>query len=132
MSYTPGTFNMGAPETRAAILIPPTKAPAAEGASQNNCSNQGQSTGTSLSAHSAGFSSIGGSPVKGTKKVPCLNPDLFMWLIGPKNWGEAFIDDELTTCLLDNGAQLNVPGTIQPAAKPELSTKPAVPQQLLR
>ena len=27
--------------------------------------------------------------------------------IGPKNWGKALIDDELTTCLLDNGAQLN-------------------------
>ena len=25
----------------------------------------------------------------------------------PKNWGKAFIDDELTTYLLDNGAQLN-------------------------
>ena len=84
-----------------------TKAPAAKGASQNNHSNQGQSTGTNLSAHSAGFSSKGGSLVKGAKKVPCLNPDLFTHLIGPKNWGEAFIDDELTTCLLDNGAQLN-------------------------
>ena len=39
--------------------------------------------------------------------VPCLNPDPFTCLIGPKNWGEALIDDELTTCLLDNGAQLN-------------------------
>ena len=77
------------------------KAPAAEGASQNNCGSQGQSTGTNLSAHSAGFSSKGGGPVKGAQKVP------FTHLIGPKNWGEAFIDDELTTCLLDNGAQLN-------------------------
>ena len=39
--------------------------------------------------------------------MPCLNPDPFTHLIGPKNWGEAFIDDKLTTCLLDNGAQLN-------------------------
>ena len=39
--------------------------------------------------------------------MPCLNPDPFTHLIGPKNWGEAFIDDELTTCLLDNEAQLN-------------------------
>ena len=83
------------------------KAPAAEGASQNNHGNQGQTTGISLSTHSAGFSSKGGSPVKGAKKVPCLNPDTFMLLISPKNLGEAFIDDELTTCLLDNGAQLN-------------------------
>ena len=83
------------------------KAPAAEGASQNNHGSQGQSTGTNLSAHSAGFSSEGGSPVKGVQKVPCLNPEPFTCLIGPKNWGEAFIDDKLTTCLLDNGAQLN-------------------------
>ena len=83
------------------------KAPAAKGASQNNGGKQSQSTGTSLSACSAGLSSKGGSPVKGVKKVPCLNPDPFTHLIGPKNWGEAFIDDEPTTCLLDNGAQLN-------------------------
>ena len=83
------------------------KAPAAEGASQNNRGSQGQSTGTNLSTHSTGFSSKGGSPVKGAWKVPCLNLNPFTRLIGPKNWGEAFIDDELTTCLLDNGAQLN-------------------------
>ena len=83
------------------------KAPAAEGASQNNSSSKSQSTGTNLSTHSAGFSSEGGSSVKGAWKVPCLNPDPFTHLIGPKNWGEAFIDDKLTTCLLNNGAQLN-------------------------
>ena len=42
--------------------------------------------------------------VKGT---PYLNPDPFCRFIGPKNWGEALIDDKLTTCLLDNGSQLN-------------------------
>ena len=42
--------------------------------------------------------------VKGT---PYLNPDPFCHFIGPKNWGEALIDDKLTTCLLDNGSQLN-------------------------
>ena len=36
-----------------------------------------------------------------------MNPDAFYRFIGPKNLGEALIDDELTTCLLDNGAQLN-------------------------
>ena len=36
-----------------------------------------------------------------------LNPDPFKRFIGPKNWGEATIDGELVTCLLDNGAQLN-------------------------
>ena len=44
------------------------------------------------------------SQVKGT---PYLNPDPFCRFIGPRNWGEALIDDKLTTCLLDNGSQLN-------------------------
>ena len=41
------------------------------------------------------------------KGVPYLNPDPYCQFIGPKNWGEALIDDEMTTCLLDNGFQLN-------------------------
>ena len=41
------------------------------------------------------------------KRVPYLKPDAFYRFIGPKNWGKALTDDELTTCLLDNGAQLN-------------------------
>ena len=41
------------------------------------------------------------------KRAPYLNPDAFCRFIGPKNWGQALIDDELTTCLLDNGAQLD-------------------------
>ena len=41
------------------------------------------------------------------KGVPYLNPDLYCQFIGPKNWGEALIDEELMTCLLDNGSQLN-------------------------
>ena len=84
-----------------------TKAPAAEGASQNNSSSKSQSTGTNLSANSAGFSFEGGSSVKRTQSIPCLNPDPFTCLIGPKKWGESLIDDKPTTCLLDNGAQLN-------------------------
>ena len=36
-----------------------------------------------------------------------MNPDAFYKFIGPKNLGKALIDDELTSCLLDNGAQLN-------------------------
>ena len=39
--------------------------------------------------------------------VPCLNPDAFQRYIEPRNLGEAVIDGEATTCLLDNGAQLN-------------------------
>ena len=41
------------------------------------------------------------------KSAPYLNPDPFCRFIGPKNWGEALIDDKVTTCLLDNGSQLN-------------------------
>ena len=44
---------------------------------------------------------------RGVERVPYLNPDAFSRFIGPKNWGKALINDELTTCLLDNGAQLN-------------------------
>ena len=36
-----------------------------------------------------------------------MNPDAFSRFIGPKNWDQALINDELATCLLDNGAQLN-------------------------
>ena len=41
------------------------------------------------------------------KRAPYLNPDAFRRVIGPKNLGKALIDDELASCLLDNGAQLN-------------------------
>ena len=44
---------------------------------------------------------------RGVERVPYLNPDAFSRFIGPKNWGKALINDELTTCLLDNGAQLS-------------------------
>ena len=54
----------------------------------------------SLSAQAAGTSN-------GVEKVPYLNPDAFSRFIGPKNWGKVLINDELTICLLDNGAQLN-------------------------
>ena len=39
--------------------------------------------------------------------VPYLNLDPYCRFIGPKTLGKALIDGELTTCLLDNGAQLN-------------------------
>ena len=41
------------------------------------------------------------------KRASYLNPDAFYRFIGPKNHGKVLNDDELTTCLLDNGAQLN-------------------------
>ena len=41
------------------------------------------------------------------KSAPYLNPDPYCHFIGPKNLGKVLIDGELTTCLLDNGAQIN-------------------------
>ena len=63
---------------------------------QTNCKEQAKS----LSARAAGA-------LHGVERVPYLNPDAFSRFIGPKNWGKTLINDELTTCLLDNGAQLN-------------------------
>ena len=51
-------------------------------------------------------SNVSSKPSK-VKRAPYLNPDAFYRFISPKNWGKALIDDELTTCLLDNGAKLN-------------------------
>ena len=53
------------------------------------------------------------------KRAPYLNLDAFCRFIGPKNLGKALIDDELVSCLLDNGAQLNF---IMPAYAQELGT----------
>ena len=75
-------------------------APTAKGASPKQVS---LGDGQSLSTQS---SNISGSPSK-VKGVPYLNPDPYCLFIGPKNWGKALIDEELTTCLLDNGSQLN-------------------------
>ena len=75
------------------------QAPPAEGASSKQVGpREGQAK--TLSAQSAGAS-------HGVERVPYLNPDAFSRFIGPKNWGQALINDELTTCLLDKGAQLN-------------------------
>ena len=75
-------------------------APTAEGASPKQVSSQdGQSLSTQLS-------NVPWSPSK-VKGVPYLNPDPYCQFISPKNLGEALIDRELATCLLDNGAQLN-------------------------
>ena len=78
------------------------KAPAAEGASQKQVSAD-SCQGEGLTTRTAGVD-------RGTSKLkeaPYLNPDPFTWWIGPKTWGQATIDGKLTTCLLDNGAQLN-------------------------
>ena len=55
---------------------------------------------------SAQSSNVSRSPSK-VKSAPYLNPDPYCWFIGPKNLGKVLIDSELTTCLLDNGAQIN-------------------------
>ena len=72
------------------------QAPPAKGASSKQvCPREGQAK--ALSARSAGASNE-------VERVPYLNPDAFSMFISPKNWGQAVINDELTTCLLDNGA----------------------------
>ena len=55
---------------------------------------------------SARSNDISSKPSK-VKRAPYLNPDAFYRFIGPKNQDKALIDHKLTTCLLDNGAQLN-------------------------
>ena len=75
------------------------QAPPAKGASSKQVS-PGEGQAKTLSAQSAGAS-------RGVERVPYLNPDAFSRFIGPKNWGQALINDELTTYLLDNGAQLS-------------------------
>ena len=75
------------------------QAPPTEGASSKQIGpREGQAK--TLSARLVGAS-------RGVERVPYLNPDAFSRFIGPKNWGQALINDRLTTCLLDNGAQLN-------------------------
>ena len=77
-------------------------APAAEGASPKQVdSREGE-----VKPPSTGLKHVPSKSSK-VKRVPYLNPDAFYRFIGPKNLGKALIDDELTTCLLDNGAQLN-------------------------
>ena len=39
--------------------------------------------------------------------APYLHLDAFRRFIGPKNLGKVLVNDELVTCLLDNGVQLN-------------------------
>ena len=73
--------------------------PSSQGASSKQVGpREGQAK--TLSARSARAS-------QGVERVPYLNLDAFSRFIGPKNWGQALINDELTTCLLDNVAQLN-------------------------
>ena len=47
------------------------------------------------------------NPNKSAKVKRASYLNAFYRFIGPKNLGKALIDDELTTCLLGNGAQLN-------------------------
>ena len=74
-------------------------APPAEGASSKQV-GPGEGQAKTPSARSAKASCR-------VERVPFLNLDAFSRFIGPRNWGQALINDELTTCLLDNGAQLN-------------------------
>ena len=79
-----------------------SRAPLVEGASFSQIgTGEDQSENPSARSSRASYKP---SQVKGT---PYLNPDPFCRFIGPRNWGEALIDDKLMTCLLDNGSQLN-------------------------
>ena len=75
-------------------------APPAKGASPKQI---GSRDGQGLSAQS---NNVPRSPSK-VKSTPYLNPNSYCRFISPKNLGEALIDGELMTCLLDNGAQIN-------------------------
>ena len=74
------------------------QAPAAKGASPKQVSSREGEVKTP----SAGLNHVPSKSSK-VKRAPYLNPDAFYRFIGPKNLGKALIDDELTTCLLDNG-----------------------------
>ena len=75
------------------------QAPTAKGTSSKQVgSREGQAKTPSAKSARASHS---------VERVPYLNPDAFSRFIGPRNWGQALINDELTTCLLNNGAQLN-------------------------
>ena len=77
-------------------------APAAEGASPKQVgSREGEGKTPSIRPRHVSNKSFK------VKRAPYLNPDVFRRFIGPKNLGKALIDDELVSCLLDNGAQLN-------------------------
>ena len=78
------------------------RAPAAKGASPKQVGSR-EGEGKTPSNGPRCFSNK--SPK--VKRAPYLNPDAFCRFIGPKNLGKALIDDELVSCLLDNGAQLN-------------------------
>ena len=77
-------------------------APAAEGASPKQVGSR-ESEGKNASG---GPKRVSNKSPK-MKRAPYLNPDAFHRFIGPKNLGKALVDDELVTCLLDNGAQFN-------------------------
>ena len=77
-------------------------APAAEGASPKQVgSREGEDKTPSIRLRHVSNKS------PKVKRALYLNPDAFHRFIGPKNLGKALIDDELVSCLLDNGAQLN-------------------------
>ena len=76
--------------------------PAAKGASPKQVgSREGENK-----TPSAGLRHVPNKSSK-VKRALYLNPDAFCRFIDPKNLGKALIDDELVSCLFDNGAQLN-------------------------
>ena len=74
--------------------------------SQRGLPKQVGSRESEVKTPSAGSNHVPSKSSK-VKRTLYLNLDAFYRFIGPKNLGKALIDDELTTCLLDNEAQLN-------------------------
>ena len=104
---SPGHFMRDCPQAKNGKRPPPKGPPKKQ---VGKCGKQDEESKDSiLYTHSASAAAAtsGSGTVKASQGIPYLNPDPFKRYIGSKNLGQAFIDGELTTCLLDNGAQLN-------------------------
>ena len=99
---SPVTSRATSKETTGSMRKKWEQAPAAKGASPKQVSSrEGQDeTPSARLRHVPNKSSK-------VKRAPYLNPDAFCRFIGPKNLGKVLINNQLTSCLLDNGAQLN-------------------------
>ena len=99
---SPVTSRVTFKETTGSMRKKWDRAPAAKGASPKQVSSGEGEDKTP-------FARLERVPNKSSKvkRAPYLSPDAFCRFIDPRNLGKALIDDELTSCLLDNGAQLN-------------------------
>ena len=99
---SPVTSRATSKETTGSMRTKWEWAPAAEGASPKQVgSREGEGKTPSVRLRRVSNKS------PKVKRAPYLNLGAFRRFIGPKNLGKALIDDELVSCLLGNGAQLN-------------------------